>query len=134
VKARAPGCSGNRPFKPSTVPVRHVCAEISETHFVRLSPQAFNRSRELLQAGQFVENEYDDGISSCDYFAGIDIPVFSLLAKLLYEVLEVDYIYRSRCVVSFPVLVNRFLDIAYTNLGGVQNQDITEFCNPSMRR
>ena len=75
MKARAPGCSGNRPFKPSTVPVRHVCAEISETHFVRLSPQAFNRSRELLQAGQFVENEYDDGISSCDSFAGIDIPV-----------------------------------------------------------
>ena len=94
MRAKAPGCSGNRPFTTldSTSETRPMCAEISGTQFLRLSPQAFNRSRELLQAGQFVENEDDGGISSCDSFAGIDIPVFSLLANLLYEVLKVDYL------------------------------------------
>jgi hypothetical protein len=43
VRARAPGRSGNCPFTTldSTSETRPMCAEILETQFLRLSPQAF---------------------------------------------------------------------------------------------
>jgi hypothetical protein len=111
-----------------------VCGDFGNSISKTFSSSFSTGCESCYKAEQFVENDDDDCISYCDSFAGFDIPVFSLLAKLLHEVLEVDYIHRSRCAVSFPILVNRFLDIAFANLGRAQNQDIPEFCKPSIRR